>query len=390
MRHSPAAVFLAFLATFPWIACKKSQPSATAIAGPVAIKPTAESPRSVKGEDLSHFTGEVRRGEEFRHLIGPDMEFRFEPYAGNDSGWSIRLAPGTDADARTMDCIGAVEEPLHGNTRLEIEPPENGATLDAGWKTREFQFVASAPECKQAWRFANEANYPSKLSDKQREEASTKLGQITRNRGRFTVLEARLGTPTGSNRQGTLEWLRFEVDLKGDVAAKVSPMRGIDIKSYLEAHLGELFPDLADLETDCGEGRKPLQSLAPVLYGDLDGDGQEEAAIEGWSCLSGNGGADFFGVLKLKTGGKLVSLPIEPLPKTFNGRKTTADLRGHMVVAIENGKLVEKYGIYGDADPNCCPTGGDRHFVYRWDGQRFTLDTMTDVPPDKTGDQPNN
>jgi hypothetical protein len=358
--------------------------------GPVAIKPAAEAPLSAKAEDSSHFTGEVRRGGEFKQLIRPGMEFRLEPYAGNDSGWSIRLAPGTDANARTMDCIGAVEEPLHGNTRIEIEPPEGGATLDAAWKTREFEFVASAPDCKQAWSLANEANYASKLSDKQREEASTKLGQITRNHGRFTVLDARLGTTAGSNKQGTLEWLKFELDLTGHADAKIYPMRAIDIKSYLEAHLGELFPDLADLETDCGEGRKPLQSLAPVLYGDLDGDGQEEAAIEGWSCLSGNGGADFFGVLKLKTAGKLVSLPIEPLPKTFNGHKTTGDLRGHMVLEIQDGKLLEQYGIYSDADPNCCPTGGERHFVYRWDGQRFALDAMVDVPPEKSGAHPTN
>jgi hypothetical protein len=145
---------------------------------------------------------------------------------------------------------------------------------------------------------------------------------------------------------------------------------------------------LADLETDCGEGQKPLQSIAPVLYGDLDGDGQEEAAIEGWSCLSGNGGADFFGVLKLKLAGKLVSLPIDALPRTFKGRNATAELRGHMVLEIKDGKLLEKYGIYGGADPNCCPTGGERHFVYRWDGQKFMLDDMIDVPPEKNGDQP--
>ena len=358
------------------------------MAGPVAVKPAAEPFQDAKGGESSHFTGEVRRGEEFTQLIGPGMEFRLEPYAGNDSGWSMRLAPGTDADARTMDCIGAVEEPLHGNTRLEIEPPENAKTPDAGWKRREFQFVASAPDCRQAWRLANEANYPSKLSDKQRDEASIKLGQIKRNHGRFTVLGARLGTAAG--KQGTLEWLKFEVDVTGNVDAGVSPIRAIDVKSYVEAHLGELFPDLADLETDCGEGQKPLQSLAPVLYGDLDGDGQEEAAVEGWSCLAGNGGADFFGVLKLKSAGKLVSLPIEPLPKTFKGRNATADLRGHMVLEIDEGKLSEKYGVYTSSDANCCPAGGERRFVYRWDGQKFVLDDMIDTPPEKNLNQPAN
>jgi hypothetical protein len=166
---------------------------------------------------------------------------------------------------------------------------------------------------------------------------------------------------------------------------KTTGIRAIDIKPFVESHLGELNPDLADLDTACGEGEKPLQSLAPVLYGDLDGDGQEEAVVEGWSCLSGNGGADFRGVLKLMPDGKLSVLPIEPMPKTFKGRNAYADLRGHMVVEIKDGRLHEVYGIYTAADANCCPEGGERRFIYRWDGQRFVLDDMIDAPPQKSG-----
>jgi hypothetical protein len=65
-------------------------------------------------------------------------------------------------------------------------------------------------------------------------------------------------------------------------------------------------------------------------------------------------------------------------------------LRGHMVVQIEDGKLVELYGIYTDKDLNCCPEGGERKFVYRWDGQRFVLDDIIDSPPEKNENQPAN
>src|SRR6202040_1211069 len=126
---------------------------------------------------------------------------------------------------------------------------------------------------------------------------------------------------------------------KSAAPAANSSIRSLDLKSFIESHLGELNPDLADLQTECGDGQKPLQSLAPVLYGDLDGDGQEEAVVEGWSCLSGNGGADFRGVLKLMPDGKLSVLPIEAMPKRFKGRDTYADLRGHMVVEIKDGRL---------------------------------------------------
>jgi len=166
---------------------------------------------------------------------------------------------------------------------------------------------------------------------------------------------------------------------------KVAGIRAMDVKPFVESHLGELNPDLAELDTACGDGEKPLQSLAPVLYGDLDGDGQEEAAVKGFSCLSGNGGADFRGVLKLLPDGRLAVLPFEPTPKTFKGRNPDADLRGHMVIEIRDGRFNEVYGIYNGSEASCCPEGGERHFIYRWDGHRFALDDIIDVPPAKSG-----
>jgi len=201
-----------------------------------------------------------------------------------------------------------------------------------------------------------------------------------------------LGPPSAQNARGTIEWLKFEVDLRGaspenppSPTAKASPIRALDLKPFIESHLGQLNADLADLQTDCGDGQKQLQSLAPVLYGDLDGDGQEEALVLGWSCLSGNGGADFRAVLKLNPGNQLSVLPIDSLPKTFKGRNALSGLRGHMIVEIKDGRLNEVYALYINGEASCCPEGGQRRFIYRWDGHRFALDDMIDVPPAKSG-----
>jgi len=324
------------------------------------------------------------------------MMFRLEPFAGTDSGWSVRIAPISDSGGPAIDCIGAVETPLHGDTKLEIEPPQNGASKDPAWRQRAFEYVSNASDCKAAWDLMNDANYATKLSAKEREDVSTKLGQISTRPGKFTILDARFGAATPQNARGTLESLKFEVDLSGSSApsspqksaagpAANSAIRSLDLKPFIESHLGELNPDLAELDTACGEGEKPLQSLGPVLYADLDGDGQEEAVVEGFSCLSGNGGADFAGVLKLMPDGKLAVLPIEPMPNVFKGRNPYADLRGHMVIEIRDGRLNEVYGIYQGSDPNCCPEGGVRRFIYRRDGHQFVLDDIIDVPPQKSG-----
>ncbi len=384
------------LATFAFsllgIGCQKSQPSpAPAGASNVLLAPVASAAAASSVEPATHFTANIIRNEEFQKIFAPKMMFRLEPYAGNDSGWSIRIAPISDSGGPAIDCIGAVETPLHGDTKIEIEPPQNGATQNPAWKRREFNYVATASDCKTAWTLMNNANYNSKLSDKEREEASTKLEQLATRHAVFTVLDTRFGPATPQNERGTIEWLKFDVDWSGSLSekpahiAQSSPIRALDLKPFIESHLGELNPDLADLATDCGDGQKPLQSLAPILYADLDGDGQEEAAVEGFSCLSGNGGADFRGVLKLMPDGKLSVLPIEPMPKTFKGRNATADLRSHMVVKIKDGRLHELYAIYSGAEANCCPEGGQRDFVYRWDGHQFVVDDMIDVPPAKSG-----
>lgn len=395
MRTRLVAKSCVLLLPLIFIACTKTQSSGSPNAARVVPAATAASAASAQFDQLGlHFTGEVRRGQPFEKLFASDMVFRLEPYAGNDSGWTIRIAPGRDSAAATMDCIGAVSEPLHGDTRTAIDPPERD-TPGGAWKNREFDYVGNGSDCKTAWRLVNEANYASKLSDQEREEASTKLGQIPTTHAKFAILDARSAPANAANPRGTLEWLKFEVDLNASAGASTAKsssgdgqsqrIRAMDVKPFVEAHLGELNPDLADLDTACGEGQKPLQSLAPVLYGDLDGDGQEEAAVEGFSCLSGNGGADFRGVLKLLPDGKLVVLPFEPTPKTFKGRNPYAELRGHMVIEIKEGRLNEVYGIYNGSEANCCPEGGERRFVYRWDGHRFALDDMIDVPPQKSG-----
>jgi hypothetical protein len=387
--------FVLFLALLLAACSKKETPANPLTATPVPAPAPAVAPAPAPMQEIPRFTGEIVAHQEFQKAFAPKLMFSLEPYAGTDSGWTIRIAPVFEAGGLAIDCIGAVEIPLHGDTTLEIEPPEDGASKDPAWRQREFEYVTTDADCKAAWDLINDANYGSKLSEAEREQASTKLGQIPTGQGKLTILDARFDPATPQNTHGTLEWLKFEVELSGGAASSVakksassganSAIRSIDLKAFIESHLGELNPDLADLATACGEGQQPLQSLAPALYADLDGDSQEEAAVEGWSCLSGNGGADFSGVLKVLPGGKLAVLPIDPLPKTFKGRNPYAGLRGHMAMAIKDGRLNEVYGIYKDSDANCCPEGGERRFIYRWDGRRFVLDDIIDVPPAKGG-----
>jgi hypothetical protein len=376
-------------------ACKKTQ--ARQQRNAFRAVPMAAAGTAQAASAIAYFSGEVNRGQKFEKSFAPNTIFRLEPYAGNDSGWSIRIVPGADAASQAIDCIGAIEEPAHGDTKLAIDLPADSGAETASWKKRDFSFVGNAADCKTAWQLMNDANYGTNLSDKEREEASAKLGKIPTQHATFRILETVVGPRTASNEKGTIERLKFEVEFAAsataapkstvpqsvDVAAgKTTGIRAVNVMDFIRAHVGELNPDLADLETDCGEGQDRIQSLAPVQYGDLDGDGEEEAAVEGWSCLSGNVGVDFWGVLKLLPGRKIAVLPIEPMPKTFKGRNPYEGLRGHMKLEINGGRLLEIYPTYPDehACNNC--SEGERRFVYRWDGHQFILDDIIEVPPD--------
>ena len=163
-------------------------------------------------------------------------------------------------------------------------------------------------------------------------------------------------------------------------------IRNVNLAQFLEKHLAELNPDLAHIATECGEDQKPIRRLVTEKYGDLDGDGQEEVLVQGYSCMSGTYGEDFYGVLKLLADGKIEVLPIrEDRPKVFKDRSPDEGLRGKLVWSIDNNLLVEQYPVYAEDDPNSSPSRGIRKFIYRWDGHQFVLDDMIDVPPEKRG-----
>jgi hypothetical protein len=121
--------------------------------------------------------------------------------------------------------------------------------------------------------------------------------------------------------------------------------------------------------------------ISTKVFGDLDGDGRDEAAVTAFSCVSGNGGPDLIAVFAMNPEGVVRELKIEPRTRNqpFKGRNPTVGLRGQMTVAIESGRMIEKFPIFKETDGGCCASGGIREFIYRWDGAQFVLDDVVDV-----------
>jgi|SRR5580658_48322 hypothetical protein len=160
-------------------------------------------------------------------------------------------------------------------------------------------------------------------------------------------------------------------------------IRAVDVKKLLDDNTLGLVPasQMEEMKEDCADNGRDLLEVDKLEYADLDGDGQEEAIYEGFTCMSGTGGADFFGVVKLTREGKLVEMPIKPHEGPLNGRDVYRGLRGHMSLAVQNGKLVEVYPVYTDEkECEACSSGGQRRFIFHWDGSQFVLENVVNAP----------
>jgi hypothetical protein len=389
------ALLLCAVAVVP-VACRKPQVAASASPVPMSAKGAAVAPAAPIVNNATRFTGELKRGQKFQKAIAPNMIFALEPYAGNDSGWTIRLVPGADSKSISMDCIGAVSEPLHGDKNLEIEPPDGLSQEPVRWKPREFEFVPDSANCKAAWELMNLVYYPSKLTDEQRAEAAEKLGKIPTAHGKFTVVNSLLRPAGNPNDTGSIEWLKFEVELNFPAPSSPTPLQdgatqkqtaaaggihAVDLENFLKTNYLQAQPELTYLKDECATDQPPIMEVG-VQYGDLDADGQDEAIYQGFTCMSGTAGVDYFGALKLSPDGKIIPLPIEGQRNQFKGRHDLYQgLRGHLRLEIQNGRLVEIFPVYAtERECNACSSGGERKFVYRWDGHQFTLDDIIDTP----------
>ena len=394
MRSCPTLTLLVVLLAASPFGCKRPQVAASASPVPSLKNSALMAPEAPKANTV-RLSGEVKRGQRFTQAAGNNLIFALEPYAGNDSGWTIRLMPGSDTKSISMDCIGAVSEPLHGDKNLEIEPPDDLSQEPVKWKPREFEFVADSANCKAAWELMNVVYYPSKLTDEQRAEAGEKLGKIPTTHGKFTVVNSLLRPAGNPNDTGSIEWLKFEVELNFPASspgpsqesatqkqtAAAAGIRAVDLQNFLKTNYLQAQPELTYLKDECPADQPPIMEVG-VQYGDLDADGQDEAVYQGFTCMSGTAGVDYFGVLKLSPDGKITPLPIEGQRNQFKGRHDLYQgLRGHLRLEIQTGRLVEIFPVYAtERECNACSSGGERKFVYRWDGHQFTLDDIIDAP----------
>lgn len=111
-----------------------------------------------------------------------------------------------------------------------------------------------------------------------------------------------------------------------------------------------------------------------VIYADLTGDGDDEAIVPIDS--GGTAGTIAYIVLTGGPDGTIALLRHLPNP----------DVPG-VSVRVEGRKLIETMPVYGQDDPNCCPSKL-RVTEYRWDGTTLGQDSMRIIDNPAGGPKP--
>ncbi|HET8617587.1 MAG TPA: LppP/LprE family lipoprotein [Acidimicrobiales bacterium] len=96
-----------------------------------------------------------------------------------------------------------------------------------------------------------------------------------------------------------------------------------------------------------------LEVDGDVTYGDVDGDGAEEAVVHTVCAYGANGAQDSVQVWSVEDDEPvLVDTLGEP------STRVTGPLPPALVdTSVDDGQLVVRWTRYGDDDPNCCPSG---------------------------------
>ncbi len=108
-----------------------------------------------------------------------------------------------------------------------------------------------------------------------------------------------------------------------------------------------------------------------VLYGDLTGDGIEDAVVP---ISSGGTMGDIAYVVLTPSGSGVATVPMAKGGTTSGG----------VAVSIEGNKLIDTRPQYGPNDANCCPSLL-RKTTYAWDGHQLAVASTASVPNPNAG-----
>jgi hypothetical protein len=178
---------------------------------------------NIKITQVCTFTGQLTRGQTYKHQITPHLVFCLIPnnfFSGEESGWQIKISNTMDGNCGN-NFAAIVNPPYHGNLLFDVHgwqfrnkdnTGENDGSVNAPQKERNFSFLLNENDDHMAsaqfrctyWGIDCSTDTPS--------GKAVGILDFPRSVGEFNITDMKLGNLI-PNKTAWIEWMSFEVKI---------------------------------------------------------------------------------------------------------------------------------------------------------------------------------
>jgi hypothetical protein len=180
------------------------------------------------------FSGEVLADHGFQQKFG-ELRFRLKP---STAGWHIEVNPDDDTTPGHLDYSWVVTPPYRAYNDLYVDTTYGvKADLAVKLSPRNFNFALNGGQYDRAQKLVELAIMSHPLEDhrsaaefeRESVEAIAALELLPIGKGRFTIVDSRVDQSGGAQDEGTIEWLKFQVELHVPCSFAVADSREMSI-----------------------------------------------------------------------------------------------------------------------------------------------------------------
>jgi hypothetical protein len=177
------------------------------------------------------FAGELSTGQTFQRKFGDNLLFRLNPVAAHH-GWTIEILPQVQDGTVEREYIWVVTPPYRFYNPHDIDTSYGTSAGEAvRYSPRDFNFVLNEEQFKRAADLVNLAIMSHPQSDqrtgeefeKESVDAIRALKALPVSKGRLSILDSHTTASSGHDDLGSIEWLKFRVELQIPCAFAPAP-----------------------------------------------------------------------------------------------------------------------------------------------------------------------
>ncbi len=200
-----------------------------------AQSPAASSAPAAAESSTVRFGGEVSREKVFEREIGYGLVFRLTPTPGDpDSGWRIEVVPKTQPQPpqEKVEFSWVATPPYHFRNERYLDTSYGITAREAVENSpRHFNFVRNLADYQIADQTVNLTIYPNAASELELARMRRDAAKVRAAEGELRILDSRITPGQKKDDPGTIDWIKFEVELKFSPGMSMADILGFDLNT---------------------------------------------------------------------------------------------------------------------------------------------------------------